>query len=63
MSVKDDYASYMMRMMDGDSSGALAIEKRYGLDGYPPEVVSLWLWSEVEKPGSGFDAIDEHLAH
>lgn len=59
--VAQDYANYMQSMMDGDWQASLLIEQRHGLDGYPPEIVTLWLHSEMENPGSGNAAIDEHL--
>lgn len=59
--LEEDHKSYYKRMENGDSTGALAIEKRYGLDGYPPEIVSLWFVAEIEEAGSGFSAIDARL--
>jgi len=39
----------------------LRIERRYGLDGYPPEVVTTYLAAEVAEEGTGEAAVDKML--
>ena len=60
--VKTDCDRYheMLAAWDGNSE-CLAIEKRYELDGYPPEIVTRWFVAEMANPGSGYDAIDRLL--
>ena len=41
-----DMKRYMLAMRDG-SSEALAIEERYGVDGYPPEIVTTVLNARI----------------
>ena len=42
----EDMKRYMKSMMDGGME-ALAIEEKYGLDGYPPEIVTTVLNARV----------------
>ena len=64
MSVEHDLQTYFTAM--GRPNGwetCLSIERRYGLDGYPPEVVTTWMSAEIEKRGSGNAAIDRLLGN
>tara|TARA_Y100000310_G_scaffold307319_1_gene349306 strand:+ start:790 stop:1122 length:333 start_codon:yes stop_codon:yes gene_type:complete len=55
-----DSEQYAKAMMNGNCDLAFAIEKRHGLDGYPPEVVTIGLAAiaKGEDPGR---AIAERL--
>jgi hypothetical protein len=63
MSVQDDLESYFSGMMNNDYMRCLSIEKRYGLDGYPPQVVTTWMSAEIREPGSGNATIDRLLGN
>jgi len=60
MNAKSDLAMYQQAMMDGNGDLALRIEERYGLDGYPPSVVSAALLAAAEGKDIG-EAIDAML--
>ena len=62
MSVEHDLEAYCKAM--GQPNGwetCLRIERKYGLDGYPPPVVTEWMSAEAKEPGSGDAAIDRML--
>jgi len=59
--VERDAKLYMRAMMENPDA-AYAIECRYGLDGYPPSVVSEWFAAEIKRPGSGDAAVDALFA-
>lgn len=52
-----DLDRYLKGMVRGDCDGCLAIERKYGLDGYTPEAVTIWLRAEADAPGSGDKAL------
>jgi hypothetical protein len=49
----------MAAMLSGNHVQALAIERRHGLDGYPPDLVSVGLKAAAE----GRDALEAVEAH
>jgi hypothetical protein len=57
--IKRDHERYVTGMVNGEHAVCLAIERRYGLDGYPPQWVSEWMNAEMQKPGSGGAVIDK----
>lgn len=58
--VKKDCDRYHEALGEWNSNTeCLAIERRYDLDGYPPDVVTRWFVAEIAKPGSGYDALDK----
>lgn len=57
---KEDLKKYGKMMQNGNSQGALLIEQRYGLDGYPPSIVSTALNALAEGKNMG-KAIDQAL--
>ena len=63
MSMETDQQDYNRAMIDGDHGRALAIECRYGLDGYPPMIVSVWFAAELRESGSGNAAVDAALGN
>ena len=50
---------YLKAMVDCDSSRAYAIECDFGLNGYPPELVSVGL-AAIDVGEDPFDAINEY---
>jgi len=56
-----DIESYYKAMEEGLTGTALAIEKKYGLAGYPPSVVMVGLHaiSEGKSPGKAIDEMME----
>jgi hypothetical protein len=56
---RDDRPAYMAAMLSGNHVQALAIERRHGLDGYPPDLVSVGLKAAAE----GRDALEAVEAH
>lgn len=64
MDIQHDFERYWKAMAQPDGwNTCLQIERRYGLDGYPPEVVTTWMAAEIEKEGSGDAAIDRLLGN
>lgn len=61
MNIEQDIKTYMNGLMNGHWQTCLSIETRYGLDGYPPEVVTTYLAAERDEPGSGPKAIDDYM--
>ena len=60
MGMKEDLDLYWKAMKNGNSSLALLIERKYELDGYPPDIVTTVLSAVVG--GKNMDiAIDEAL--
>lgn len=58
---KKDYAAYVRHMIQGNDDACLHIERQYGLDGYPPQVVSVGLDAAIN--GKDVDAaIDQFFA-
>jgi hypothetical protein len=48
MTAAQDRADYARHMIAGRDDLCLQIEQRYGLDGYPPEIVSVGLNAAAE---------------
>ena len=61
MSAADDKHAYFKAMMSGNCEACLRIERKYGLDGYSPEVVSIGLDAAV-RGNDPEEAIDAYLA-
>lgn len=55
----DRYCKSMMR--EGGWRECLTIEKKYGLDGYPPEIVSVGLRAALNGEDV-FDAVDNYTS-
>lgn len=60
--IKTDLDRYMQgMMMSGGHSLCLAIERRYGLDGYPPQIVTAALVAGADGKDM-HDAVDRLLS-
>ena len=60
MSARDDRPAYMAAMLSNNTRAALEIERRHGLDGYPPELVSVGLKAAAEGKDA-LQAVDAYL--
>lgn len=61
MSAIEDKKAYGKAMMSGDAYRCLQIERKYELDGYPPELVSIGLDAAI----NGLDpmiAVEEYIS-
>lgn len=56
MKLSDQYFQYMI---SGNGEAAYHMERQYGLDGYPPEIVSVAL-TAMDKGEDVNDAIDRY---
>lgn len=61
MSAADDKSAYFKAMIAGNCDACLRIERKYGLEGYSPEVVSVGLDAAVRGKDPE-EAIDAYLA-
>jgi hypothetical protein len=55
-----DYATYHRALLAGADEACIRIEERYGLFGYPPEIVSVGLKAAAEGVDVD-DAVADHL--
>ena len=58
MKLSDQYFQYMI---SGNGEAAYHMERQYGLDGYPPEIVSVAL-TAMDKGEDVDDAIEQYTA-
>lgn len=58
MKLSDQYFQYMIT---GNTDAAYNMERQYGLDGYPPEIVSA-IFNAMDKGEDVDDAIERYTA-
>lgn len=55
-----DLVAYAKTLITGNTDAAIRIEKRYGVFGYPPQIVSIALQAAAEGRDH-MEAVDEYL--